>query len=77
MSQHNADVMVHINEDLDEVGLQDLEQEISDNIGVLRVAHNPRHPHLVVVDFDAEVTRPASILSQVRDQGMHAQLIGF
>ena len=77
MSQHNADVIVHIDETLDEDALMDLENQISDDIGVVRVSHNPMRPHLLMVDFDSEIIHASELLGRVQGQGMHAQLIGF
>lgn len=77
MSQHNADVVVHINERLDEGALQHLEDDLKQNMGVVRVVHNPRRPHLLMVDFDAEVIRSGMLLDEIRGLGMHAQLVGF
>ena len=77
MSHHNADVIVHIDETLDEVALLDLENEIAEDIGVISVSHNPRRPHLLMVDFDSEITHGVQLLGRVQQQGMHAQLVGF
>lgn len=77
MSHHNADVMVHINESLDEGTLRHLETDLRENRGVVRVAHNPRRPHLLMVDYDAQVIRSRAVLNEVRGRGMHAQLVGF
>lgn len=77
MSQHNADVMVHIDECLDEDSLRHLEADIKENRGVVRVVHNPSRPHLLMVDFDAAVIRSGVVLNEIRGHGMHAQLVGF
>ncbi len=77
MSDHYADVLVHVNETLDADSLRLLEGEISGNIGVMAVGHHPRHPHLLKVDFDAEIVRPAEFLRPIHRRGLHAQLVGF
>ncbi|MCP5279785.1 MAG: hypothetical protein H6935_15735 [Thiobacillus sp.] len=77
MTDHIADVMVHVNESLDEATLRALEDEMFDNVGVVAVGHNPRRPHLMLVAFDPEVAMPASFLQPLRGHGLHAQLVGF
>lgn len=77
MSAHFADVVVHVSETLDEEGLRALETEINENVGVMAVGHHPGRPHLLRVDFDAEMVRPAELLMPVRRRGLHGQLVGF
>ena len=77
MSDHIADVMVHVNETLDEDTLRTLEDEVFENVGVVAVGHNPRHPHLLMVAYDSEVAQPFNFLGPIRGRGLHAQLVGF
>jgi hypothetical protein len=77
MTEHIANVMVHVDENLDEATLRALEDEVLDNVGVVAVRHNPRHRHLMLVAFDPEVAMPASFLQPLRGHGLHAQLVGF
>jgi len=77
MSQHNADVIVHIDESLDEPSILALEENIFEYIGVVRVSHNPSRPHLLMVDYDAEIAQASMVLNRVQGQGVHAQLVGL
>jgi len=77
MSDHFADVLVHVNETLDEEHLRLLEGEINGNIGVMAVGHHPRHPHLLKVDYDSDLIRPADMLGPIQRWGLHAQLVGM
>ena len=77
MSHHNADAIVHINETLDEMDLLALEDEISENVGVVCATHNPKFPHLMMVDYDSDMMRSTDFLGAVRGHGLHAQLVGF
>ncbi len=77
MSDHIADVVVHVNETLNEDVLHILEDEIFDNVGVVAVGHNPRRPHLLMVVFDSEVSRSTDFLGPIRGHGLHGQLVGF
>lgn len=77
MSDHFADVVVHVNETLDEESLRILEDEMYGKIGVMAVGHHPRHPHLLKVDYDSEVVRPEEFLRPIQQRGLHAQLVGF
>jgi hypothetical protein len=77
MSDHFADVVVHVNETLDETSLCKLEDEINEIIGVMAVTHDAHHVHLLKVDFDAEVVGPERFLCPIRMRGLHAQLVGL
>jgi hypothetical protein len=77
MSDHFADVLVHVNESLDEASLLSLEDEMYGNIGVMAVDHNPKHPHLLKVHYDSEVVRPTEFLKPIQKRGLHAQLVGM
>lgn len=74
---HNGDVLIHIDEALDEQALNRLLRETGEHEGVIGACINERARHLMVVDFDAEATRPSAILHAVRQRGIGAELIGL
>jgi len=74
---HNGDVLIHIDETLDDAALNSLLRETGENPGVIGACINERARHLMVVDFDAQVTKPSAILHSLRQRGIDAELIGL
>lgn len=77
MSKHIADVMVHVDENLDDESLHALEDEIRGDRGVVSVGHNPGKLHLLMVTYDTEVAHPVHFVHHLRERGMHAELVGL
>ena len=71
------DVLVHIDETLGHDRLKDLEIVIRSNPGVVAVGFRDDKPHLMVVQYDPELTHATDILHRVTDQGVHAELVGM
>ena len=71
------EVVVHISEAVDEATLDDLEQQIRLDRGVVSVGRRPEQRHLMMVVYDSAVARASSILHSFRERGLHAQLIGM
>jgi len=71
------DVIVHLNESVDEATLDELEQGIRKDQGVISVGHQANRNHLIMVVYDSEVARASNILHNFRERGLHAQLIGM
>lgn len=77
MSTTLNEVLVHLDESVDEATLQDLEQGIRRDRGVVSVGHRPDQRHLMVVVYDSAVARASSLLHTFRERGLHAQLVGM
>jgi hypothetical protein len=77
MQDEIANVMVHVNENMDERALNSLENAMRGDRGVVSVGHNPKHPHLLLVAYDSSVARASTFMHQFQDRGMHAQLVGL
>lgn len=71
------EVVVHLNENLDEPTLADIERGIRRDEGVVSVGHRAGQGHLMMVVYDSEITRAAGLLRHFQQRGLHAQLIGF
>jgi len=71
------DVIVHLNESVDEATLDELEQGIRKDQGVISVGHQANRNHLIMVVYDSEVARASNILHNFQERGLHAQLIGM
>ena len=77
MSTQFNEVLVHLDETLDAVMLDNLEEDIRRDQGVISVGHRPNQHHLMVVVYDTAVARGTSILRPFRERGLHAQLVGM
>jgi len=74
---HNADIVIHIDESLDDDSIHQLEQSMGSELGVLSACMHERTRHLMVVDFDPERVRPSNIVHSVRGRGFHAEMLGL
>jgi hypothetical protein len=72
-----ADVLVHVNENIDEAAICSIEQQMRNDIGVISVGHRTGQSHLLMVVYDSGVTRAARLLQPLQAQGLHAQLVGL
>jgi hypothetical protein len=72
-----GDIVIHIDEDLNDDRIHQLEREISDVDGVVSVCMHENARHLLVVDFDPETVKPSNIVHSFRGKGLHAQMIGL
>ena len=77
MSEHCTDVVIHIHEDLDDDTIHYLEQALIHRHGVISACVNERARHLMLVDYDPGELQAASLLRQVHQEGLHAQLVGL
>ena len=77
MYQNCSDVLIHIDEDLDDSYIHDLEKELSHMDGVYSACVHERARHLMLVDFDPEDIKAAQLLQTVSAHGLHAELVGL
>lgn len=77
MHDEIANVMVHVDENLDERTLNSLEDDLRDGWGVVSVGHNPQRPHLLLVAYDSAIAQSSSFMHQFQERGLHAQLVGL
>jgi len=73
----STDVVVHINENLDSNKRVKLAKKISALKGVVSANLADKRPHLMIVGYDPERTKPLDVLCGVKQTGVHAQLIGW
>ena len=74
---YTGDIVIHIDEDLDNDRIHNLERQIGDKHGVYSACMHEKTRHLMVVDFDASEVRPSGIVQAVRSRGLHASMIGL
>jgi hypothetical protein len=77
MSTNFADVVVHINETLPLDQLKILEGHIHEIGGVISACNRDNQPHLISVVYNPEQVKSLEILTKVKSEGIHAELIGL
>ena len=77
MSSNLNEVMLHLEETLDEETLHTLEDGVRQDAGVVSVGHNSDNAHMIMVVYDSETTRAASLLHTFQERGLHAQIVGL
>lgn len=77
MGRYCTDVVIHIDEDLADDAIHELERDLSYVPGVYCACVNDRARHLMLVDYDPETVHATDILYQVKQNGLHAELIGL
>lgn len=77
MYQHCTDVVIHIDEDLSDNEIHELETDLAVMDGVYSACVHERARHLMLVDFDPEDVGAGVLLHQVESHGVHAELIGL
>ncbi|MFW6257974.1 MAG: heavy-metal-associated domain-containing protein [Halochromatium sp.] len=74
---YNGDVLIHIDATLDDEAINKLLQDTAQDPGVIDARINEKTPHLMLVDFDTNATKPSAILEAVRQRGVDAELVGL
>ena len=77
MSSNLNEVMLHLEETLDDDALLQLEEGVRRDTGVVSVGHKPDNAHMIMVVYDSESTRAASLLHTFQERGLHAQVVGL
>lgn len=77
MTTSYSDVIVHIDETLPPDQLKTLEDHIYKIGGVMSAYNRDDKPHLIVVTYDPERIKSHDILVKVRNEGIHAELVGL
>ena len=77
MHNYCTDVVIHIDEDLADEAIYELERDLGEMQGVYSACVNDRARHLMLVDYDPEDVRAGQLLDQVRRHGVGAELVGL
>ena len=72
-----TDIVIHINENLDSQHRVSLSDKVQQIAGVVSASLHDARPHLMIVGYNPSETRAFEVLSGVRNEGMHAQLIAW
>jgi len=77
MNQHCTDVLIHIDEELSDDDIHDIERDLSYMDGVYSACVSERARHLMLVDYDPEGIGSGMLLNEVESHGVHAELVGL
>ena len=77
MGIHMSDIMLHIDDELNSREQSVLETQMRDQTGVVGLGYHDTQPHLMIIEYDRDVTSPKQLLHVVNDYGLHAELVGF
>jgi hypothetical protein len=72
-----ADVTIHLDETMDHDRRAAIADTVRAHKGVMGVAHHDTKPHLMIVEYDPEEVHARELLQVVRDEGVHAELVGL
>jgi len=76
MTSFNTATIIHIDETLSDIELEDIERELAEYRGVTAACVHENARHLIVVDYDPVETSADILLNGVQRQGFHAELVG-
>ena len=79
MNVNLADVTLHVDEELSSEQRARLDEALRARDGVVSVHFNTdkAHPHLAVIEFVPEKVKPQDLLTIVKSQGYHGELLGL
>lgn len=77
MTDSIADVMIHVDENLDREQLERLESVVKANDCVTSADVPENQAHMMLVTYNSECVSAREILSLVTAQGVHAELVGM
>ena len=73
---HKIGLVLHVDDTLADERRSDIELALTSEQGVSSAHFTDRRPHLMVVEYDPDLTSSAHILNMVSAQRVHAELIG-
>ena len=77
MSDYCTDILIHIDENLDDANIHEIERDISMIDGVYSACVHENARHLMLVDCDPENLVAQDLLGRVETRGLHTELIGL
>ncbi len=77
MHTYCSDIVIHIDQELADDAIHQLERDISFIPGVYSACVNDRARHLMLVDYDPQDIQATDLLGMVRSRGVGAELIGL
>ena len=75
-ASHKVGIVLHVDETLDEPVRDTISTSLESRPGIGSAHFTDGRPHLMVVEYDPDLTSSVSILASVKRQHIHAELIG-
>jgi len=72
-----SDFVIHIDESLNELEINETENVASACTGVVSAHINHHHRHLMLVAYDPSLGCSSHILGAIQSLGLHGQLVGL
>ena len=72
-----VDVLVHVDESIDKTARGAMEDKVRGIEGVVSVAQHDDKPHLMMIEYNPDKTSSADILTCVKGEGVHAEIVGL
>ncbi len=72
-----VDVLVHVDESIDKAARTAMEDSVRGLDGVLSVGQHDEKPHLMIVEYNPDRINSTAILGRVKEQGVHAEIVGL
>jgi len=73
---HRIGLVLHIDDTLGQTRREDIEQAVGAENGVASAHFTERRPHLMVIEYDPDLTSSTNILTRISHQSVNAELIG-
>lgn len=77
MNNTITDCMIHVDERLSGVEMASIADSLSGNACVCGACVSEHAPHLIMVSYDSACTRARDLMTQVRERGVGAEIIGL
>ena len=75
-TEHNTEILIHVDETLEEHRRKDLVDALQATDGIHTAEFCPLRYHLMLVQYDRDNLRSQDVLNRVKEQRVNAQLIG-
>ncbi len=72
-----VDIIVHVDENIDHDHREALTDKVRGVSGVVAVRLDDDKPHLMIVEYDPDAIKAIDVLNSVKEDGVHAELVGL
>jgi hypothetical protein len=72
-----AEVTLHIDEDTTHDQRENFRDGLLKTAGVIAASCHDERPHLILIEYDADVINSMEFVKEARRKGLHAELIGL
>ncbi len=72
-----VDIIIHVDENIDHDHREALTDKVRGVSGVVAVRLDDAKPHLMIVEYDPDAIKAIDVLNCVKEDGVHAELVGL